>query len=265
MNEPTSEARSEAEFGWLLAAARECIVEWEKLAFPLSISTTHEMRFRVGFPLAAHALNQVAVALEMRDRRPLVAASCARIALEHALAAQWVLLTRGGPETLVKHMEANYLARTRAFAGAIRDDPALSQFVDGADLAAFSAVAARVPAPGQERSWRMEQIFRRFADTDLFYDMYRELSGAVHPSYETLETHLDLAADGAPRRLSKSGSPVSSYTCAKAAAMAAVLALDFVERCQEPPLDPSPVAAIANMYGLPHDMSFSDQRPDLQS
>ncbi|NPD04867.1 hypothetical protein HN031_09255 [Nocardioides sp. zg-1308] len=264
MNNPTPKAGSEAEIGKLLAAARECIAEWENLAFPLSVSATHEVRFRVGFPLSSHALNQVAVALEMRDRFPLVAASCARIALEHALAAQWVLLTRGGPETLVKHMEASYLTRTRAFEGAIREDPALTQFVEEADLAAFSAVAAREPAPGQERSWRMEQIFRRFADTDLFYDMYRELSGAVHPSYETLETHLDLTADGAPRRLSKSGSAVSSHTCAQAAAMAAVLALDFVERCRKPPPDPSPVAATANRYGLPYDMSFSDQKPHLQ-
>lgn len=260
-----AEGAAEATVPQLMVAAQECIDEWEGLPFPLEVSADHEVRFRVGFPLVSHALNHVTIALETFERFPLVAAGSARVALEHALAAQWVLWTHEGPETLVKHMEAGYLMRTKAFADAIRDQPDLTQFVDEADLVDFDAVVAREPAPGGERSWSMQQVFNRFADTGLFFDIYRELSGAVHPSFATLTTYMDLTSDDGRRSsLSKAGRPVSSHTAAQATTLAGVFALDFLERCQVVPPDPSPAATVAARVHLPYDLSASDQRPDLQ-
>lgn len=40
--------------------------------------------------------------------------------------------------------------------------------------------------------------------------------------------------------------------------------MDFMERCQVNPPDPSPVAVVTNAAGLPHDLALSDQAPHLQ-
>src|SRR6185312_8116964 len=53
-------------------------------------------KFRVVFPLAAHALNHIEAAEYFQSSSPWVAVSSARIAFEHALTAQWVLWTEGG-------------------------------------------------------------------------------------------------------------------------------------------------------------------------
>lgn len=255
---------ADAEIPKYVHASKQCLEHWNRLKFPLRIAPNLTREFNVGFPLAAHALNHAAVGLETRDRFPHAAATSARVALEHALAAQWALLTRGGAETLVRHMEAGYLARVKAFAGALGDsDPLLTSLVDAEDLAAFASVAARQPAPGNERSWSMERVFRRFAGTDLFYDLYRELSGAVHPSYETIQAHLDTRNEHPPR-LNRAGALLSGHSSTQATALAAVLAMDFIERCQEHPPTPSPIAAIAVAAALPYDLTFSDQSPELQ-
>ncbi|MBU2698089.1 hypothetical protein [Pimelobacter sp. 30-1] len=184
------------------------------------------------------------------------------MALEHALAAQWALLTQGGPEQLVKHMQAGYLLRTKAFAGALEDDPALTLHVPEEDLRTLHEVAGQVPAPGKEREWSMERVFDRFSGTPLFYDLYRELSGAVHPSYSTIQAHLNMNDGG--DRLHQRGQKLLAHSSARATALASALAMDFIERCQAVPPTPSPIAGVAGAAGLPHDLAFSDQAPDLQ-
>lgn len=236
----------------MLAAVASCVEQWETQPSQTAVAESHEPKFRVGYPLAAHALNHAGTALAVYHRHPLVAASCARIALENSLAAQWVLLTRDGERILVKHMEALYLKRVRAFAAAV-DDP--SELAD---------IAARRAAPGDERQWSAEQLFKRFADSDLFYDIYRQLSGAVHPSYETILAHLDLRTPASKPTISRHGDLNTDETATTALAMASIFALDFFERCLKDPPNPSPVAAIAELAGLPYDLGLSDQTPGLQ-
>lgn len=260
MSDGTGEA-SQAE---LLAAVRECSEVWGRTGFPLRVAASHEIRFRVGYPLVAHAVNNVRVAGDVFSRVPHVSAGIARVALEHALAAQWVFWTREGPETLVKHMEAGYLARTRAFRDAVRDQPGLTRLVAQTDLDTLDELSRREPAPGGERGWSMQAIFDRFSDSALFYDMYRELSGAVHPSFATTQAYLEVGREGAPASLSRRGHPRLAYTTAQGLALAGVLALDFLERCQADPPEPSPAARIANRVNLPHDLSASDQHPKRQ-
>lgn len=205
-------ADAEAAIPKYVHTGTQCLEHWNRLKFPLRIAPNLTREFNVGFPLAAHALNHAAVGLETRDRFPHAAATSARVALEHALAAQWVLLTRGGAETLIRHMEAGYRARVKAFAGALNDsDPLLTGPVDAEDLAAFASVAAQEPAPGTKRSWSMERVFRRFAGTDLVYDLFRQLSGAVHPSYETIQAHLDTRNEHPPR-LNRAGALLSEHS-----------------------------------------------------
>lgn len=105
----------------------------------------------------------------------MVAAGNARIALEHAVAAQWVLLTDGGAEQLVRAMGYRFMTRAHEFAQAL-DHPS-----ELADVDSMTAV------DGHLRTWNIENIANRFADTGLFYDRHREHSQAVHPSYATLQ------------------------------------------------------------------------------
>ncbi|ODR19215.1 hypothetical protein [Mycolicibacterium porcinum] len=60
---------------------------------PLEVTAKLEPKFRVCFPLSAHALNHLEAAWNTRRSLPWVAKSGIRIAFEHALTAQWVLLT----------------------------------------------------------------------------------------------------------------------------------------------------------------------------
>ena len=78
-----------------LRAARQCTDLWRQLwrDDAVSFDSSLEAKSGVCFPLAAHALNHVETALGLREARPWVAASCTRVAFEHALIAQWVLLT----------------------------------------------------------------------------------------------------------------------------------------------------------------------------
>src|SRR5690242_7671042 len=81
-----------------LAAAEEVMTLWRRWWQPaqsVEVPVAAEMKFRVIYPLATHALNNVAAALTLM-RRPWVAGVNGRVAFEYALAAQWVLLTHGG-------------------------------------------------------------------------------------------------------------------------------------------------------------------------
>ena len=74
-----------------LRAAQQCVDLWHQL-WPddaVNFESALEVKSRVCFPLAAHALNHADTALGLYPERPWVAASCTRVAFEHALAAQW--------------------------------------------------------------------------------------------------------------------------------------------------------------------------------
>src|SRR3546814_3048536 len=89
-------------------AAVACWAEWFKIPGgmkPLEIETRLDRKFRLCFPLCANAINHVEAALAARSRYPWVAKASARIAFEHALTAQWVLLTVNGEYRLKAHMD----------------------------------------------------------------------------------------------------------------------------------------------------------------
>jgi hypothetical protein len=114
-----------------LSVARHCVDLWHQLwrDGPVSFDSSLEIKSRVCFPLAAHALNHADVALGLHQERPSVAASCTRVAFEHALAAQWVLLTEDGEQELVNYMRWQQYKRGRDFAealGRLASDPAMS-------------------------------------------------------------------------------------------------------------------------------------------
>lgn len=234
-----------------LDAARECLAVWRELPTPLKVSKDLEIKFRVVFPLAAHALNLVEGALDQLPRHPLVASANARLALEHAVAGQWVLLTDGGEVTLKNSMEHSYLTRAERFARAAGNPPELDD------------VIARPPIHGSAREFSTERAFDRFDPTGLFYDTYRDLSQAVHPSFGTLQAHFDISPEDRserawPTRIDRNGGAAPISSTAMGLGLAAVLALDALARLREGQDGLVDVERIAGRAGLPHDLSFSD-------
>lgn len=243
---PDLHARDEA----FERAARACLALWEDV-LPLQLQTSDSVLFNVCFPLAAHALNQVAAALELQRRFPLVAAGNARIGLEHAVASQWVLFTQGGAEQLVHAMEYQYMTRAQAFSDALGHPTELED------------IDAMVAVDGRLRSWNIGNVMNRFADSGLFYDRYRELSQAIHPSYATLQAHTDIASQHMVSRVDRSGRETEIESVPETLGLTAVLAMDTVERLRAANSRLDKVEAIAAAAGLPANLAVGDTQPHL--
>lgn len=252
MSQPEEDdAVTQADTGFLRAA--EAAVGYWKDALPISVPGTSTIKFRVCYPLIAHGLNHVSSALANVSQLPFVAATSARVAFEHSLAAQWVLLTHGGETQLVRHMEYSYLTRAKAFARAIDYPDDLSKIV------------ATEPADGPERAWSVELACARFDTSGLLYDIYRDLSQAVHPSYTTLRTYINLddrAADAV--QISSSGELKPMTELPRALGVSAVWAIDVLERLRTGQPNVAKVENIARAGGIPVDLARDDKKPELQ-
>jgi hypothetical protein len=113
-----------------LVAAEACLRHWDG-ALPVDVADEDKKKFEICYPLVAHSLNQVNAALVlMKADQPFVAAVNARTAFEHALTAQWVILTYGGEQILAMHMEASHLTQVKEFSKAIGDPLELAGIVD---------------------------------------------------------------------------------------------------------------------------------------
>ncbi len=88
--------------------------EWWGPGQPIAVSRAVELKFRMIYPLALHALNNVAVSLDLSERLPWVAAGQARIAFQHPLKAQWVLLTHDGEQELWSRSSAKHTSARRS-------------------------------------------------------------------------------------------------------------------------------------------------------
>src|SRR4051794_8375555 len=94
----------------MLGIVQEALSQWRKWwaddsSHPVTVEARLNNKFIICFPLAAHAINHVETALRTRDRFPWVAKSSARIAFEHALTAQWILLTADGEVSVKAGMD----------------------------------------------------------------------------------------------------------------------------------------------------------------
>jgi hypothetical protein len=190
-----------------------------------------------------------------------VATANARVAFEHALVAQWAFLTPGGPEHFMRHVAHSNLVQAQDFARAIAGRPELTALVPDEDLADFHMYAEREPVPGSERSWSIQALVARFDESGLLYDSYRTLSSAVHPSIGTIAAHLDFGGMGAPR-VRRTGSAVADRRgSAQGLALAALWALNLIEKCAAGYSAPGRAGTIAIPEGLPFDLADSDRGP----
>jgi hypothetical protein len=259
--DPTDSQRSKelTSLDELLDVARSCVHEWELLEFPRRVAVEYDKAFRVGLPLAAHALNSTQVALDVWGRLPWVSTAIARVAFEHAFVAQWTFLTPDGPEHFVRHVAHSNLVQAQEFARAIAGQPELTALVADDDLTNFSTYADREPVPGRERSWNLRTFFSRFEESGLLYGSYRSLSSAVHPSTGTIAAHLNLSRADGPRVQRTGAGDTDRHEAAQGLALAALWALNFIEKCAPGYVSPGRAGAIAIPKVLPYDLAHSDR------
>lgn len=236
-----------------LLAARKVVAlwrEWWGLAEPIAVPRSDELKFRMVCPLALHALNNVALGLDLSERLPWVAAGHARIAFEHALTAQWVLLTYEGEQKLLVELQNESHKRAKEFHKA---------------LGSPAEYAAMVGAEPPKSEWSVWNACARFADSpQLFYDTYRNLSGAIHPSYGTVMAYLNVTPDAEVTGLNPTGSASACDETPRALSVSALWALDALEELRETRPNVPQLTAVGDSAGLPTCLRDSDQHPELQ-
>jgi hypothetical protein len=265
-------ARSEIE---LIDLAKTALAQWRAWwrdppsMSELSIDARLHDKFMMCFPLAAHAMNHVEAALEARQRFPWVTKTSARIAFEHALTAQWILLTSDGERKWKANFDNNDHTRTeRLIRGVQRlghDDEEFALAAHGlSDEELLGLVQAKAQGPGADN---VEGMCRRFAcggADDLLYHIYRDLSGAVHPSLSLLCAHWRFDAKAKPLGVNPFGDAGEESLLGRELALSAMWALYSVEVCRFEQPRMALVASMGATAGLPVDLRSSDQRPDKQ-
>lgn len=246
----------------LLQVARSCIETWHQLTFPYRVDAKRHTTFRAGFALAAHALNNVEVALDIWDQHPWVAAANGRVAFEHAFVAQWLFVAPEGRERFALHVTHSNWVQAQALDALIAKEPELAALVSTEDLAAFRDFAGRAPASGSERSWNLPDLFSRFDESGLLYGSYRNLSAAVHPSSNTLRAYFcDVGED--QLRIQRDGAGIADrQEPAMGIALAGLWSLNFIEKCAEGYEAPGKAGEIGAAKQIPWDLADSDRRRD---
>lgn len=258
----------DADVVWLELAGR-IVEQWEARWLrhdgrqPVAVAGRLDRKFRVCSPVAANALNHVQAALVARVTLPWVAASSARIAFEHALTGQWVLLTENGEDQLVGEISAKGYTRAREFADALDKLAAVDPAFAAHTLTESERQALLGDRPDPS-GWAVPMLCDRFSDSRLFYGIYRDLSQAVHPSAGLLATYLTFAPDGMVRGVDARGRAAPSGELARALAVAALWALYVLEVCRDGQDHAADVREMGERAGLPVDLRASDQHPELQ-
>jgi hypothetical protein len=226
-------------------------------------------KFTLCFPLAAHTLNHVEAAIEARPRRPWLAKSCARIAFEHSLTAQWVLLTADGEDRLKSKFDLRDYKRREQLVRGVRnvglDDLG---FADGAYGLTENELQKLIgDRPASAGPPNLEGMCRRFAGggaEDLFYDIQRDLSEAIYPSLGLLRAYLTLNADGTMRGVDPHGTGSVVGASPRDLAFSALWALYTLEVCRAGQPNAAEVNGLGAAIGLPVDLRGSDQEPNKQ-
>jgi hypothetical protein len=264
--------RSEAQF---VEVAESVLGRWRTwwrdsdAVSKLAVEARLHHKFLMCFPLAAHAINHIEAALTARGTFPWVAKTSTRIAFEHALTAQWVLLTADGEVRLKAGFDHSDHIRTNRFVKGVRrlgqDDEEFAEAAHGLSVDQLDGLVRTKPdEPGPPNVEGMCQRFASGGAENLLYDIHRDLSGAVHPSLSLLRAHLRFSPTGNVAGIDTFGAFNASVMLGRELALSAIWALYAVEVCRFGQPRMAQVVTMGTEAGLPVDLRSSDQQPDKQ-
>ncbi|WP_422743608.1 hypothetical protein ACN27E_18370 [Mycobacterium sp. WMMD1722] len=257
----------ETEATWMKvvhAALERWRTSWQEQPSTPTLNPELNRKFRLCFPLAAHALNHVEAAVALLSSSPWVAMSSVRIAFEHALTAQWVLWTRDGEDLLAQQMALQDHRRSSEFVDAV-----VRAAADTPDLAESASLAEEFGKFLGEKpvsDWSVFNLCERFSSTRLLYGIYRDLTQAVHPSYGLVRAHFDITPppEVVIGRTSPFGAELDSPELIRGMAVSSLWALYALEVSRAGHPNAAEVLSLGEEAGLPVDLRASDLRPHLQ-
>lgn len=237
--------------GWINGARQ--ILELDRSSTKqLEVSIHDSGRFNAAYPIARHALTQVSAALLLHDHgHSFAALANGRVAFEHALTAQWIILTEGSEVIIANTVERSQSLVLKGLEPYTTDIPA--------------ELRSLLTLPKTEILPPFQSICSRFDRTGLLYTVYRGLTGSVHLSGATIAEHASV--DPETERLTlhphpRSKTPPNDFEMALG--WSAVLAKTALERLLLDDTDLLQVAAIAHAARLPHDLTSDDRQPERQ-
>lgn len=257
----------ETEAAWMAVvnvALERWRTSWQEQTSTPELNPELSRKFRVCFPLAAHALNHVEAAVTLHSSSPWVAMSSVRIAFEHALTAQWVLWTKGGEDLLAQQMSLQDHRRSSEFVDAV-----VRAAADTPDLAESAALAEELGEFIGEKpvsDWTVFKLCERFSSTRLLYGIYRDLSQAVHPTYGLVRAHFDMTPppDVVVGPINPFGAELDLPELIRGMAVSSLWALYVLEVSKAGHPDAAEVLRLGEEAGLPVDLRASDLQPHLQ-
>lgn len=239
-----------AERRWLQAALLIANMYREIGTGGFAVDGQHVRRFHACYPFAMYALNHVIVAQRLiADRQHFTAQASTRIAFEHAVTAQWIMLTEGAEDLLLATLDRQQRKVLRDLARTATLPPELQAVLDNIEK------KQEIPS--------FEQICDRFDSDKRVYALYRILSGSVHPSSATLAAMLIVKEDGSVGLNQRAVLP-NRLDLTMTIGWSAVLAADVLETFRDGQPHLARVRKIAAQCQVPANLRHADVHPERQ-
>jgi hypothetical protein len=225
-----------------LSAARAALEHWRATG-GFEVESSAIRKFNAAYPVVAHAMAQVAAALTLHDQGLAYAARVnARVALEHALAAQWVVHSASGEDAVIGSM--NRIHRN------------IVQDLQRGGTSIPPQLQGDLEHPPDEPQFNLPAVAREFdGRTQTIYPLFRELAGAVHLSLATLTSYLQWRGEHEVPALRPNGATDLDSEQILALGWSALLAVSAIERLRKG----QPHLAMIHQLGRDHELV-----PDLQ-
>jgi hypothetical protein len=234
-----------------VSAARVCLKHFRS-AQPFVVGAEDVRAFQATYPIVAHAMNQVAAALALRDQGLGYAGRAnTRVAFEHALIAQSVVHTHDGEEPLIAAMEG------------LQHNIIEDMHQGGVELP--GELQAELDAYARRQEAKVFEIAQRFdGGKRQIYGLYRFLTGAVHVSLATVNAYMDLRGDDRPPALLREAKPDADPDQVLALGWSALLAVSAIESFRKGDPFREWINATAKDHELVADLGPHDTQPHRQ-
>jgi len=205
-----------------LRAALAKMLAWQEEWDNITLGHRKQREFWLLWGLIAHSIAQAQAALVLVDdpRLSVCGEVNARVALEHALLAQYVHAHPDG----IAQLEQLLAFHTRTLAESLKDfptqDPELAEFLEDT----LSHPRVKRPAIGD-----IGALLREFDPTGTLYVPYKLLCQTAHPSSSTITRYLVIEEGQRPQHMRQVAPPEDKRPVLWAITLAVLLALGVQE------------------------------------